>query len=271
MTPYTLMMVFQEKHGLNVMVDKQIKEWITRYFNLPNSEKIPVLEEYFCQKDLDSIKRHMVNYTKNDPQLTETHLLQFETQGKVVNLWPEGPEESASYWVPDALLTQHGAFIRREFVFRPEYQHYVDNILKTVIENDKSGKAVIFVGMHARRTDYIKFSKKILKKSISGKTFFLEGIEYFQEEFPDAKVYFLAVSDDMKWMAKHLGGIAGVVLAGAGTVETGLDPIGVDLCILASCHHSIVSQGQFGQWGAFLAAGDIFSEYGAMVRSVLVD
>ena len=30
MTPYTLMMIFKEKHGLHVMVDKEIKEWIQR-------------------------------------------------------------------------------------------------------------------------------------------------------------------------------------------------------------------------------------------------
>ena len=30
MTPYMMMLVFQEKHGLNVMVDKNIKQWIAR-------------------------------------------------------------------------------------------------------------------------------------------------------------------------------------------------------------------------------------------------
>ena len=231
------------------------------------------MEDYFCQKDLDNLKRHMVNYTQNDPHLTEKQLLEYKDQGKVVNFWPEGPEEKASYWVPDAILTSYGSFIRKEFLFKAEYQDYVDKMLKTLRENEKSGKEIVFVGIHARRTDYIAFSKKILKKSISGKTHFLEGIEYFQEEFPDHKVYFLAVSDDMKWVAKHLGGIEGVVLAGAetDTIETGLDPIGVDLCILSNCDHSILSQGQFGLWGSFLAGGDIFSEYGVMVRSVLID
>ena len=243
-----------------------------RYFLLPQSASIPVLEEYFCPPDLKRLKAQMTNYTENDPQLTEKHILGYRDQGKVVNLWPEGPEETSSYWVPDAMLTQYGAFIRSEFVFRPEYREHVDTIFRTVRENDKSGKETVFVGVHSRRTDYVAFSKKMLKKSVVGKTYFLEGMEYFQEEFPEHKVYFMAVSDDMKWMGKHLGNIEGVVLAGsAGAGDSGLDPIGVDLCILASCDHSIVSQGQFGQWGAFLAAGDIFSEYGPMVRSVLID
>ena len=230
------------------------------------------MEEHFCPRSLAQLKAQLSNYTENDPTMTEKHILEYRDQGRVVNLWPEGPEETSSYWVPDAMLTAYGTFIRKEFVFRPEYQEHVDNIFRTIKKNDKSGKEIIFVGLHSRRTDYLAFSKKMLKKSVVGKTYFLEGIEYFQEEFPESQVYFMAVSDDMRWMAKHLGGIEGIVLAGsAGGADTGLDPIGVDLCILASCNHSIVSQGQFGQWGAFLAAGDIFSEYGAMVRSVLSD
>ena len=231
-----------------------------------------MLEEYFCAPDLARLKNHLTNYTDNDPQKTEQQILAYRDQGKVVNLWPEGPEEKSSYWVPDQMLTQYGTFIRSEFVFRPEYREYVDNMFRTIRKNDKSGKEVIFVGMHSRRTDYLAFSKKILKKSVVGKTYFLEGIEYFQEEFPEHQVYFMAVSDDMKWMRKHLGSIDGVVMAGAAQRENnGLDPIGVDLCILATCDHSIVSQGQFGQWGAYLSAGDIFSEYGPMVRSILKD
>ena len=41
------------------------------------------------------------------------------------------------------------------------------------------------------------------------KTHFLSAIEYFKEEYPDQQVYFLAVSDDMDWVSKHLGRIKG--------------------------------------------------------------
>ena len=232
-----------------------------------------MIEEYFCPEAVSRIKLHMVNYTQNDPILTEKHLLEYKSAGKVINFWPEGSYEEASYWVPDAILVSYAAFIRSEFLFKPEYQDYVDRMLKTVAEKDETRKEIVFIGMHARRTDYLAYSKKILKKSVSGKTHFLEGIEYFQEEFPDKRVIFLAVSDDMAWVEKKLGRIDGVVLAGTQLVgvDDGLDPVGVDLCILASSNHSIISQGQFGLWGSFLASGDIFSEYGPMIRSVLVD
>ena len=230
-----------------------------------------MLEEYFCPPALERLKKNMYNYSRNDPFLTERELLDLRNSGKVVNFWPEGSEEEASYWVPDAILVSYADFIRKEFVFRNEYQQHVDRMLESVARSiDKKGE-VVFVGLHARRTDYIAFSKKILKKSVSGKYHFLEGIEHFQEEFPDQTVLFLAVSDDMKWMAKNFGNRKDVVLAGA-TFEdsnSNLDPIGVDLCTLASSNHSIISQGQFGLWGSFLAGGDIYSEYGPLVRSVL--
>ena len=272
MTPYMMMLVFQEKHGFDVMVDKGIKNWIEKFFVLPNSDRIPVLETYFCAESLEKIKRSMLNYTKNDPNLTEGELLEMKNRGIVVNLWPEGSEEEASYWVPDSILVSYGSMIRNEFIFKPEYQEYVDKMLGALKNSEKSGKDVVFVGMHARRTDYVAYSKKILKKSVAGRSYYLEGIEYFEEEFPEEKLFFLAVSDDMSWMKKHFGGVEGVVLAGTQLTGTGndLDPIGVDLCILSSSNHSIISNGQFGLWGSFLASGDIYSSYGPLIRSSLI-
>ena len=81
MTPYMMMLVFQEKHGFDVMVDKGIKNWIEKFFVLPNSDRIPVLETYFCAESLEKIKRSMLNYTKNDPNLTEGELLEMRNRG----------------------------------------------------------------------------------------------------------------------------------------------------------------------------------------------
>ena len=37
----------------------------------------------------------------------------------------------------------------------------------------------------------------------------LAGIEYFQEEYGDKNLIFLAISDDIAWVQKHLGKIKG--------------------------------------------------------------
>ena len=51
-------------------------------------------------------------------------------------------------------------------------------------------------------------------------------------------------------------------------VPEDLDLAVVDLCLLSSCNHSISSQGQYGQWAAFLANGDVYSRYGPVSRNV---
>jgi hypothetical protein len=50
---------------------------------------------------------------------------------------------------------------------------------------------------------------------------------------------------------------------------TGLDSVGRDLALLAACNHTIVSQGQFGNWAAFLAGGDMFTRYGVLVKDIM--
>ena len=83
----------------------------------------------------------------------------------------------------------------------------------------------------------------------------MAAMDHYLEELPDATVYFLAVSDDMAWVGRALGGRRGLVLAGAlGDMggpqgpeslvggEEGLDPVGRDLALLAACNHTIVSQ-----------------------------
>ena len=43
---------------------------------------------------------------------------------------------------------------------------------------------------------------------------YLAGIEYFQEEYEDKNLIFLAVSDDIAWVQKHLGKIKGTMKRG---------------------------------------------------------
>ena len=129
-----------------------------------------------------------------------------------------------------------------------------------------------------------------------GASYFIEATDHFREDFPDKQIYFVAVSDDPAWVVKHLGKITGLVVAGSHG-EDGkdhqdpvgrdqlnhvgmdhldpvgrdhLDPVGRDLAVLAACNHTIVSQGMYGAWGAFLAGGDIFTKYGVLVQHVLL-
>lgn len=74
-------------------------------------------------------------------------------------------------------------------------------------------------------------------------------------------------------MTRWISRTAGVVLAGAmtpGAAETSLDPAVADLALLAACDHSILSQGLYGQWAAFLAGGDAYTRYGPLTSDIMV-
>lgn len=267
MTPYTLLLVLREKHGLQVMVDRGVADAVSKYFTLPR--RLAVIEDELSEVEVTRLREQMVNYTDNQPTRTEQDLVDLRGRAAAVNLWPEGSLQNASYWVPDSLLTPYGDMIRQHWTFKPEYRQWVDRFKADL--RRAHDKEVVFIGMHIRRTDYVQYSKQVLKKSVLGKTYFLEAVEYYQEEFPGKQVLFLAVSDDMQWVQRKLGSIAGLVLAGTALLPAseldGLDPVGLDLCLLASVDHSVISQGLFGLWGAFLAGGDTYSGYGPLIRS----
>ena len=194
---------------------------------------------------------------------------------------------------------------------RPEFKQDADEKLSRIRSGDTSGKELLFVGLHVRRGDYVEFGRQVLNEKkrwwqqngahqVLGEEemdpgYFIEATNHFREDFPDNQIYFVAVSDDLAWVVKHLGKITGLVVAGShgqdqedhldpvgkDHVDTvgrdhlnpvgrdHLDPVGRDLALLAACNHTIVSQGMYGAWGAFLAGGDMFTKYGVLVQHVL--
>ena len=190
---------------MDVAVDKAIHDSVTEFFDIPQESVLPVLEEIYCEADLTQMKKHMTRYANQEPFTFKKDFLEMKNKGLVVNMWPEGPPEESTYWIPEDILTKQSTFVRKQMIFKPEYKRFSNKILGQISKSDRSGKEVLFVGTHSRRIDYVDFSKTILKKKVAGKSHFLEGIEYFQEEFPDNEVYFIAVSDDMSWVRKNLG------------------------------------------------------------------
>ena len=90
---------------------------------------------------------------------------------------------------------------RRQLTFHEGYQRFADNILGQLSASHTAPAPPLYVGLHVRRTDYVHFSKVYLNKRVAGKSYFLEAIEYYQEEYPHHSVYFLAVSDDLAWVS----------------------------------------------------------------------
>ncbi|CAH1114378.1 unnamed protein product [Psylliodes chrysocephalus] len=107
-----------------------------------------------------------------------------------------------------------------------------------------------FVGVHARRTDYIAHLKIKFNVVPQVTNFFKSAMSYFENKYP--KTIFIFVSDDPNWCFREFGAKKNVYVTGRGTKNSPE----LDVAIMASCNHSIIDYGTFGQWGALLAGGE---------------
>ncbi|GAB6022960.1 vacuolar sorting protein VPS33/slp1 [Chamberlinius hualienensis] len=137
--------------------------------------------------------------------------------------------------------------IRREFAFQDEITKRVESRLQQIKDNRSS---VTFIGVHARRGDYVKDLAGNLKGVVANEHFFAEATNRFRERFSDA--VFVVVSDDMPWCREHISNALGDVHYVGNNDQ--LHPID-DLAILSKCNHTIFSIGSFGYWAGFLAGG----------------
>ena len=103
--------------------------------------------------------------------------------------------------------------------------------------------------------------------------YFEDATAYFVEEYGEPaldndNVVFVFVSDDMKWGRRKLKNIKNIFFVGCGD---GNDPdcIGKDLAVLANCNHTITTHGSFSHWAAFMAGGEIYTEYGSIVPETI--
>ena len=82
----------------------------------------------------------------------------------------------------------------------------------------------------------------------------------------------------MSWGHKHMNGIKGLHLLGAGqnldtvTTKEIVDPdaAAYDLALLISCNHTIITRGTYTMWIAMLAGGEYYSEYGPIMPPDLI-
>ena len=89
-------------------------------------------------------------------------------------------------------------------------------------------------------------------------------MEYFREEYGANETVFIYVSDDMKWGRRNLKDAKNLFFLGCGSGDQ-VDCIGKDLALLANCNHTITSHGTFGHWAAYMAGGELYTEYGTII------
>ncbi|XP_047492332.1 galactoside alpha-(1,2)-fucosyltransferase 1-like isoform X2 [Penaeus chinensis] len=98
------------------------------------------------------------------------------------------------------------------------------------------------------------FSKGIRDQNLfhgelPGVSYFERAMDYYREKFADG-VAFIAASDDPRFIIATLSHNPDVYFAPGRSPE-------LDLAVLVSCNHSIITMGSFGFWSGFLAGGEV--------------
>lgn len=108
-----------------------------------------------------------------------------------------------------------------------------------------------FIGVHVRRTDYIPHIRQMYRVKPAYIDFYKSAIDYFSEKNPNS--VFVVVTDDPIWCQKHFKTMSNVFVISKLLQNSTPE---LDMAILASCNHTIIDYGTFGEWGALLAGGE---------------
>jgi len=125
--------------------------------------------------------------------------------------------------------------LRREFI----HEGYMDKAVEFLM-----GSMPVKVGVHVRRTDYLRFPRV---HPFPGLNYYRKCFEFFMNNF---ECTFVVCSDDIKWCKKSFKNIAAAYESNF--VFSELNDNVFDLMLLASCDHNIIANSSFSWWGAYL-------------------
>ena len=111
------------------------------------------------------------------------------------------------------------------------------------------------VGIHVRRSDMVDNKQHYAYGFRTGDQGFVErAMRFYIKRFKS--IVFIVCSDDIPWCKQHIY-LPSDINKKAVKIhycDRSSTPI-IDLGILSSCNHSIITGGTFGWWSAFLAGG----------------
>ena len=136
-------------------------------------------------------------------------------------------------------------------VVRKKSNATVTNCLK---EWNVSRQEITLIGIHVRRGDIAH------QQRLAPMSYFRSAMRYFRSEFHN--VYFIVCSNDLKWSQVNFRAISNTRV-----VRNQLE---VDLAVLASCDHTIMSIGTFGWWAGWFAGGEVvyYNQQDRMTREL---
>ncbi|KAK2143748.1 hypothetical protein LSH36_816g00024 [Paralvinella palmiformis] len=132
--------------------------------------------------------------------------------------------------------------LRKEFTFRKQIRQQVDEFFK---KSNLTEKGIIKVGIHIRRTDLNTRSMILKGFGCPPLSYFTNAMNFFRSKY--SNIRFVVCSDSMKWARRHFTS-DDITFATNHSAE-------VDMAILTSCDHVIISNGTFSWWVGWLCRG----------------
>ncbi len=136
--------------------------------------------------------------------------------------------------------------IRREFGFRQEILHYVNEVMGSL----GGGSDTVIVGIHVRRGDLLNSQFSDFGYTVANATYLEHAMTVMEAKHQN--IQYLVCSDDIAWAKANIKGSNGRKILFS-TNHTAI----VDLAFLAHSDHVIMTVGTFGWWGAWLSGGDV--------------
>jgi galactoside 2-L-fucosyltransferase 1/2 len=146
--------------------------------------------------------------------------------------------------------------IRSEFSFRHEFAfkaaHFLDQAIAENFGRDIRKQDVVLVGIHVRVRDMATNQSLSRGYAIASPGYLSATMNYFQLKYAHDKLLFVMATDDKEWCRNYFPYQS---LGKFPLVHTVRDADALDMAILGSCNHTIITVGSFGWWAAWLAGG----------------
>ena len=145
--------------------------------------------------------------------------------------------------------------IRSMFVFKSEIRTPAEEITRELraLYYKRSKRHPILVAIHVRRGDVLD-ERRVRHGFVTPPVeYYVNAMTYFAKNFADEHLLFVVTSNDMTWAEQNIR-----APVNSNTQLEYMYPNNteaLDLAIMASCDHVIMSVGTFSWWAAFLAGG----------------
>lgn len=145
--------------------------------------------------------------------------------------------------------------VRLAFRFRPELRSAAADFLAaqaSAAAGRRRRRGTLFIGVHIRRGDMLRHRDLY---TLAPPSYVLKAMDVYETRYGgDHDLIFVVATNDRKWSSSALD--LRSVRPGDSVVYTAFNST-LDLAVLSSCNHSIVTVGTFGWWAGWLAGGDV--------------